>query len=101
MPTYEYECGKCKKRFDVFHSMTDDSVRKCPECGGKAHRLISAGTGVIFKGSGFYETDYKKKTGFDDSPKPPCSSNCKHCPSSSSSGSGHGRSRKSRRLKSD
>lgn len=81
MPTYEYECGKCKKHFDIFHSMTDKKTYKCPECGGKAHRLISSGSGIIFKGTGFYETDYKKKSGSDSSPRPSCSSGCKHCPS--------------------
>ena len=80
MPTYEYECDKCKVHFDIFHSMKDTKKHKCPKCGGKAHKLIGAGTGVIFKGTGFYETDYKKKSGFDSSPKPSCPSDCKNCP---------------------
>ena len=103
MPTYEYECDKCKKHFDLFHSMTDTKVQKCPKCGGKTHRLISAGTGVIFKGTGFYETDYKKKSGSDSSPKPSCPSDCKHCPSNPSTGSGFDpeRSRRAKKSKSD
>jgi len=72
MPTYEYECDKCKKHFDLFQSMKDDPIKKCPECGGKVHRLIGVGSGIIFKGSGFYETDYKKKAGKEDA--------CEHCP---------------------
>ena len=59
MPTYEYECDKCKHKFDVFQSMSAKLVKKCPECGGKVTRLLGAGSGIIFKGSGFYQTDYK------------------------------------------
>lgn len=84
MPTYEYECDKCKKRFDIFQSMKADPVKKCPECGGKFHRLIGGGSGIIFKGTGFYETDYKKKSGPDSSAGTSCPSNCKHCPSKKS-----------------
>lgn len=60
MPTYSYECKKCAHVLDVFHSMSENPRQKCPECGGAMRRLIGAGAGVIFKGSGFYETDYKK-----------------------------------------
>ncbi|MFA5142535.1 MAG: FmdB family zinc ribbon protein [Candidatus Omnitrophota bacterium] len=59
MPTYEYECNKCKKRFDAFQSMTAKHLTKCPGCGGKVTRLLGIGSGIIFKGSGFYQTDYK------------------------------------------
>jgi len=83
MPTYEYECSKCKGHFDVFHSMTDNKVQKCPKCGSKAHRLISSGNGIIFKGTGFYETDYKRKSGKSGGQKSSCPSGCKHCPSKS------------------
>jgi len=62
MPTYVYECSKCGKSFDLFQSMKDDPIKKCPSCKGKVDRLIGQGSGIIFKGSGFYETDYKKKT---------------------------------------
>ena len=62
MPTYEYECQACKCSFDVFQAMTAKPVRKCPHCGKlRVKRLIGAGMGFLFKGSGFYETDYKKK----------------------------------------
>ncbi len=61
MPTYEYRCLKCKKKFETVHSMTARSLRKCIYCGGKVERLIGAGAGLIFKGSGFYITDYKNK----------------------------------------
>lgn len=59
MPTYEYECQNCGV-FEIFHSMKGRK-RKCPECGGKIKKLIGSGSGIIFKGSGFYETDYKRK----------------------------------------
>lgn len=60
MPTYEYECQKCGHIFEAFQLMTAKPLRKCPECGGKVKRLLGTGAGIIFKGSGFYETDYKK-----------------------------------------
>jgi putative FmdB family regulatory protein len=64
MPTYEYECRACGHAFETMHSMTAPVLRKCPECGKlKLERLISGGAGVIFKGSGFYETDYKRNRG--------------------------------------
>ena len=59
MPTYEYECQNCGHRFEKFEPITSKPVSKCPECGSKCRRLISAGAGVIFKGSGFYQTDYR------------------------------------------
>ena len=61
MPTYEYRCLKCKKKFEKLQSMSEPPVKKCPKCGGKPERLISGGTGLIFKGTGFYITDYKNK----------------------------------------
>lgn len=61
MPTYEYECGVCKHRFDVFQSMKDPPKKTCPKCKGKLRRLISGGAGLIFKGSGFYITDYRSE----------------------------------------
>lgn len=61
MPTYDYECGACHHLFEVFESMTASGVRDCPKCGeGKARRLIGTGAGLVFKGSGFYVTDYKR-----------------------------------------
>jgi len=60
MPTYEYACQECGHEFEEFQSITAKSLRKCPECGKlKLKRLIGTGAGVIFKGSGFYETDYR------------------------------------------
>lgn len=59
MPTYEYECRSCKKRFDRFQQMTAKPTAVCPKCKGSARRLISGGAGVLFKGSGFYATDYR------------------------------------------
>ena len=64
MPTYEYECRACGHAFETMHSMTAPVLRKCPKCAKlKLERLISGGAGVIFKGSGFYETDYKRNRG--------------------------------------
>jgi putative FmdB family regulatory protein len=60
MPTYEYECKKCGNTFDLFQSMADEPVKICPTCGGEVRRLINGGTGIIFKGSGFYINDSKK-----------------------------------------
>ena len=60
MPTYEYECTKCGYVFEEFQSITADPLSECPKCGHAIRRLISAGLGIIFKGSGFYTTDNKK-----------------------------------------
>jgi len=63
MPTYDYVCRACGHRFEHYQSMQDPVLRKCPECGRlRLERLIGAGAGVLFKGSGFYETDYKRKS---------------------------------------
>jgi putative FmdB family regulatory protein len=62
MPTYQYACNACSHEFEVFQSFSDDSLTKCPECGGEIRKIYSA-VGVVFKGSGFYKTDsVKKKT---------------------------------------
>lgn len=60
MPTYEYECANCNKIFDIFQKITDKALEKCPKCHKKISRLIGGGAGIIFKGSGFYATDYAK-----------------------------------------
>jgi putative FmdB family regulatory protein len=79
MPTYEYECQKCGHRFDEFQSMTAKPLVRCPKCRGKLKRLVGAGAGFLFKGSGFHATDYRsssyqeKKKG-DASAAPPASS---------------------------
>lgn len=62
MPTYEYECLKCGANFERFQKITDKPVARCPECKGKVRRLPSTGAGVIFKGSGFYQTDYRSES---------------------------------------
>src|SRR3979411_1715713 len=60
MPTYDYECEACKKTWDEFQPMSAKPTKKCPNCGKtKAKRKIGAGAGIIFKGSGFYQTDYR------------------------------------------
>lgn len=69
MPTYEYHCQKCDKNFEMFQSMRDQPLRECPKdlCRlpkwghGKVKRLLGTGAGIIFKGSGFYSTDYRSK----------------------------------------
>lgn len=74
MPTYEYECTTCGHRFDEFQSITAPVLETCPECGEKVKRLLGAGAGIIFKGSGFHQTDYRSKEYKDkakaDSAKP-------------------------------
>jgi putative FmdB family regulatory protein len=61
MPTYDYKCKKCGHTFEHFQGMSEDPLKKCPKCGKNAlQRLIGAGAGIIFKGSGFYITDYKQ-----------------------------------------
>jgi putative FmdB family regulatory protein len=74
MPLYEYECKKCKHRFERIQKFADQPIKKCPQCGGPVERLISA-PAVQFKGSGWYVTDYARKSssGRDDgkpSPEP-------------------------------
>jgi putative FmdB family regulatory protein len=62
MPTYDYRCKKCDHEWELFQSIKAAPVKKCPECGKQsAERLISAGGGVIFRGSGFYQTDYRSE----------------------------------------
>ncbi|MGD8395020.1 MAG: zinc ribbon domain-containing protein [Candidatus Eiseniibacteriota bacterium] len=59
MPTYDYKCLDCGHTFEVFQSITADKLETCPRCGGSVERLIGAGAGLLFKGSGFYITDYR------------------------------------------
>ncbi len=59
MPTYDYECTKCGHIFEKYQSITAAAIKKCPECAGHVRRLIGAGAALIFKGSGFYATDYR------------------------------------------
>jgi putative FmdB family regulatory protein len=60
MPTYDYLCEN-EHRFELFHSIKDDSAKTCPECGASARRVPAGGSGLLFKGSGFYITDYRSK----------------------------------------
>lgn len=62
MPTYEYECNRCGHRFEVFQSMSDPPRKRCPRCRGAVRRLLGTGAGMIFKGSGFYATDYRSES---------------------------------------
>ena len=63
MPTYTYACSKCGHSFDVFHAMSATPKIKCEQCGASAKKQLGTGAGFIFKGSGFYETDFKDKKG--------------------------------------
>jgi putative FmdB family regulatory protein len=63
MPTYEYQCDACEHNFDEFQSFSDPPLKKCPRCGKlKLRRVFGAGGAVIFKGSGFYQTDYRSES---------------------------------------
>jgi putative FmdB family regulatory protein len=64
MPNYDYECQKCGERFEVFQSMNDPKLTDCPSesCDGPVKRLLGTGGGIIFKGSGFYQTDYRSSS---------------------------------------
>jgi putative FmdB family regulatory protein len=97
MPTYDYECKSCGHAFEAFQNMSDIPLKDCPKCGMEVRRLINGGSGVIFKGSGFYVTDKKaapggktkdaKKT---DEKKPETASSagavCASCPAAAASG---------------
>jgi len=80
MPTYEYKCESCGYMFEEFQSIHDEPIKVCPKCGGPVRKLISSSYGVIFKGSGFYITDYKHKNS-----------------SSSSNGNGNGKADSSKK----
>lgn len=68
MPTYEYACQKCGHQFEQFQSMRDEPLKKCPKCNKAGlKRLVGGGAGLIFKGTGFYITDYKNKSGGKES----------------------------------
>lgn len=69
MPTYSYECRKCGRVTEVFHAMSANPRVKCPKCGGSCKRLLGTGVGLVFKGSGFYETDYKRSAKAEPAPK--------------------------------
>lgn len=63
MPTYDYVCDACEHEFELFQSITEKNKRKCPECGRlKLRRLFGTGAAIVFKGSGFYQTDYRSES---------------------------------------
>ncbi len=77
MPTYEYRCSSCDHHFEAFQSISASPIANCPECDGRPQRLISGGAGLLFKGSGFYATDYRsesyKAKAKDEAPSKPAS----------------------------
>lgn len=77
MPTYEYLCTSCQHKFEEFQRISEPPLKTCPTCGGKVERLLSGGAGVLFKGSGFYKTDYRsdsyKKKAKEEKEKPSAS----------------------------
>ena len=76
MPTYQYECDHCGHQFDILQGITEPRLKQCPKCQKETlHRLIGTGSGLIFKGNGFYATDYKKK---------PCGESQATCPAKES-----------------
>jgi putative FmdB family regulatory protein len=86
MPTYQYLCKDCGHTFEEFQSITDDPLTVCPKCGGEVHRVISGGAGLIFKGSGFYITDYRSQKYKSDAAKDNGSSSSTSAPASSETG---------------
>ncbi len=94
MPTYDYKCSNCEHLFEEFQSITAKPLKKCPECGKMSlKRLLGTGAGIIFKGSGFYETDYRSdsyKKAAESDKKPDtktekkdtaaCAKSCDSCP---------------------
>ncbi len=78
MPTYVYECTKCRRKFEIEQKISDEPRKRCPSCRGKVFRVISGGGGVILRGNGFYVTDYrsadyKKAAEADKPPAAPAS----------------------------
>jgi len=82
MPNYDYYCAKCQQTFEVFQNMSDAKLTVCPDsnCGGEVRRLLGSGAGMIFKGSGFYQTDYRsdsyRKGQQNDSGSSGCKGQC-------------------------
>jgi len=70
MPHYDYTCKKCGYTFEVFQKIDDEPLKECPQCRGELKKLIGAGCGLIFKGSGFYITDYKRNNNKSNKEKP-------------------------------
>ncbi len=96
MPTYEYRCEACGHEFEKFQSITAEPVRECPRCGKRrVRRLIGAGAGILFKGSGFYQTDYRsdsyRKAAEKEKPSAKASDESGKGPSQPGSGKGKGK----------
>ncbi len=90
MPTYDYECDACKHKFELYQGINDEVQKKCPECKkNKLRRLLGTGAAIVFKGSGFYQTDYRsesyKKSKAADSSSSSSTSESKSTSSSESS----------------
>ena len=85
MPTYEYECIDCGHKFDLFQKINDQPIKTCPKCRKEVKRLIGKGSGIIFRGSGFYATDYRRTDKAEQKSKIPPGScpkikeGCKEC----------------------
>jgi putative FmdB family regulatory protein len=89
MPTYDFQCDACGHEFEKFQSMTAKPIRKCPECGkNKVRRLIGTGGGILFKGSGFYQTDYRSSKYHEAAKKDTAAP--KECPAAGGKSSGCG-----------
>ncbi len=87
MPTYEYVCNECGHEFEEFHGINTPSISICPSCNKESvRRKISGGGGILFKGSGFYSTDYKNTSSHKESSEPSCTagSSCAACQHNSS-----------------
>lgn len=83
MPTYEYACQKCSYEFEKFQSIKDEPVKRCPKCKGKVVKKFSSGAGLLFKGSGFYITDYRSE-GYKSAAKSDSSSASTSAPAATS-----------------
>jgi putative FmdB family regulatory protein len=93
MPTYVYRCTK-QHTFELFHAISDESPKKCPRCGSAAKRIPAGGSGVLFRGSGFYATDYRSKS-YKESAKRESGDAGKKSDGAGQSGAGEGGSSKS------
>jgi putative FmdB family regulatory protein len=101
MPTYDYACDACKHEFELFQSIKDEPKRKCPKCGkNKLRRLIGPGAALVFKGSGFYKTDYRSES-YKKAAAADKSASSTKSPDSASSGSDSKKPAKSEKAKSE
>ncbi len=92
MPTYWYRCQTCHHEFEEFQKISDPPVKECPKCNGIVMRVITGGSGLVFKGSGFYITDYRKESYKKDAKSESGSSSTSSPSDSKSSGSSSGKS---------